>query len=482
MKRSSVVILTLLMLGAGFGGGLWWAKRAGGGSAPAGKGERKILYWVDPMHPAYKSDKPGIAPDCGMKLEPVYEDGGPADTAAAAPTGRVLYYHDPQDPSYRSDKAGLNPETGNDLVPVYESSNYLNISTEKQQLIGVQYATVESVSGMDELRVNARVAQDETKITRIHPKIEGWIQRVHVDFTGQYVKRGDPLLTIYSPEMFATQQEFLLALRARDTLKAGGSREAYENSELLIEAARRRMELWDLSAAQIAQVERTRKAERTITIYSPAAGYVMSRNAFPSQRVMPETELYAIADLSRVWIMADVFETDAGKVRTGTPAVVKLPYEGGREIRARVTYIQPQVDAATRTIQVRLDAPNPGLVLKPDMFVQVNFHFALPQRLAVPADAVINTGLRKTVFVDRGEGNLEPRQVETGQRFGDRIQILSGLRAGERVVTSGAFLIDSEAQLKNPGQGAPAGTHQHGAPADKPSPAPPPAGDQHNHD
>jgi RND family efflux transporter MFP subunit len=481
MKRSAVVLLTLLMLGAGFGVGLWWAKRSGGGSAPAGKGERKVLYWVDPMHPAYKSDKPGIAPDCGMKLEPVYEDGGPADAAAAEPRGRILYYHDPQDTSYRSDKAGLNPETGNDLVPVYEEASFINISTEKQQLIGVRFATVESVSGLDELRVNARVAQDETKITRIHPKIEGWIQRVHVDFTGQYVKQGDPLLTIYSPEMFATQQEFLLALRARDTLKAGGSREAYENSELLIEAARRRMELWDLSAAQVAQIERTRKPERTVTIYSPAPGYVMSRNAFASQRVMPETELYAIVDLSRVWIMADVFEGDAGKVRTGTTAVVNLPYEGGRNIRARVTYIQPLVDPTTRTIQVRLEAPNPGLALKPDMFVQVNFQFPVPARLAVPADAVINTGLRKTVFVDRGEGNLEQRQVETGPRFGDRIQILRGLHAGERVVTAGAFLIDSEAQLKNPGPGA-AGAHQHGAPTEKPSPAPPAAGDHHNHD
>jgi membrane fusion protein, copper/silver efflux system len=478
MKRISVAVLTLLMLGAGFGAGLWYAKRAGGGAAESAKGGRKILYYVDPMHPAYKSDKPGIAPDCGMKLEPVYEDGGPADAAGAAePTGKVLYYHDPQDPAYRSDKPGLNPETGNDLIAVYESANFINISTEKQQLIGVRYATVEPMSGVDELRVNGRVVQDETKITRIHPKIEGWIQKVHVDFMGQLVKQGDPLLTIYSPEMLATQQEYLLALRARDTLKAGGSREAYENSELMIEAARRRLELWDLGAAQIDELERTRKTVRTITLYSPAAGYVISRNAFASQRVMPETELYAIADLSRVWIMADVFEADAGKVRPGSPAVVSLPYDAGRDIRAKVSYIQPQIDAATRTLKVRLEAPNPGLALKPDMFVQVAFQFPVMSRLAVPADAVINTGLRKTVFVDRGEGNLEPRQVETGQRFGDRIQIINGLRAGERIVTAGAFLIDSEAQLKNPGQNLGAAAPAQPATGAKPSPA----GD-HQHD
>lgn len=469
MKRMAVAMLTLSMLGAGFGAGWWYARRSGGAASAPAKGERKVLYWVDPMHPAYKSDKPGIAPDCGMKLEPVYEDGGPA--AESAPAGKVLYYRDPQDHSYRSDKPGLNPETGNDLEPVYESSNFVHISAEKQQLIGVRYGTVEPVAGVDELRVNGRVVQDETKITRVHPKIEGWIQRVHADFTGQLVKQGDPLLTLYSPEMLATQQEYLLALRARDTLKAGGSREAYENSELLIEAARRRLELWDLASAQIDELERTRKPVRTVTLHSPASGYVIARNAFPSQRVMPETELYAIADLSRVWIMADVFESDAGKVRPGSAAVVKLPYETGRDIRAKVSYIQPQVDPATRTLKVRLEAPNPGLALKPDMFVQVEFQFAVAPRLAVPADAVINTGLRKTVFVDRGNGNFEPRRVETGVRFGDRIQVLSGLSPGERIVTAGAFLIDSEAQLKNPGAIQP----------DKPA-APAAAGDHRHHD
>ena len=454
MKKLGITVLILIHTVAGFGAGIWYANRsaAGAGAAGTAKKDRKVLYWVDPMHPAYKSDKPGIAPDCGMKLEPVYEDGVPAETASAPepakPQGKVLYYQDPQDPKYRSDKPGMNPETGNDLQPVYESANVINISAEKQQLIGVKYANVEAFGGVEAIRANGKVTQDETKLTRVHPKIEGWIQKVHADFTGQFIKQGDPLLTIYSPEMLATEQEFLLALNARDSMKKGPNREAYENSELLIEAARRRLELWDFGAAQIEELEKTRKPIRTITLYSPASGYVMSRNAFPSQRVMPETELYMIADLSRVWIVADVFETDLPKIQIGRAAAVSLPYDNGRSLTAKVSYIQPQIDPQTRTAKVRLEVANPGIKLKPDMFVQVSFETPVAGRVSVPADAVLNTGLRKTVFVDRGSGNLEARQVETGQRFGDRIQIVNGLRPGERVVASGAFLIDSEAQLK----------------------------------
>jgi RND family efflux transporter MFP subunit len=457
MKRVFGAVAMLILLGAGFGTGLWYARR-GAAAAPA-KGERKILYWVDPMHPAYKSDKPGIAPDCGMKLVPVYAGDG---SAAPETKGKILYYQDPQDPSYHSDTPGMNPATGNDLVPVFEGGpppGTINISAEKQQLIGVKYVTATVSSGVDTFRAVRRIAADERRITRIHPKVDGWIYKTHVDFTGQLVKAGEPLLTLYSPEMLATEQEFLLALKARDTMKDQPSREAYENSEILIEAARRRLELWDLTEAQIGEIQRTRKPIRTVTLVSPASGYVTSRNAFPSQRVGPDTELYAITDLSSVWILADVFETDAPKVHIGQTAVVSLPNENGKSFNAKVTYIQPEVDAATRTLKVRLEAPNPALRLKPEMFVDVNLHIGLAARVTVPANAVINTGLRRTVFVDRGNGNLEPRDVTTGERIGDQVQILGGLQAGERVVASGAFLIDSEAQLKNALPGA--GEHHH---------------------
>jgi RND family efflux transporter MFP subunit len=453
MKAAAGILLAGLVLAAGFGGGYWFARRT-----PAATGEkngRTILYWIDPMHPAYKSDRPGIAPDCGMKLEPVYADG----KAKPQAQGKVLYYRDPADPWYKDDKPGINPVTGNDLVPVYEGSpeamppGTINVSTDKQQLIGVKFATAEMAGGAETVRAAGKIVQDEARITRVHPKTEGWIYTTQVDFTGQSVKKGDPLLTLYSPEMLATEQEYLLALRARDSMKGGPSREAYENSELLVEAARRRLELWDLSALQIDDIQRTRKTIRTITLYSPASGYVTSRNAFPSQRVTPETELYAISDLSRVWIMADVFEADMAKVRIGQTATVTVPSEGGQSFAAVVRYIQPQIDPATRTMKVRLEAPNADMKLKPDMFVNVEFRFGLAGRVSIPADAVLNTGTRQTVFVDHGNGNLEPRQVETGERTGDRIQIVKGVRPGERVVASGAFLIDSEAQLKNPEAG-----------------------------
>jgi len=444
MKRAFLVVGMLVLIGAAFFAGLRYARVK---PAAVGKSARTILYYVDPMHPAYRSDKPGIAPDCGMKLEPVYAEGA----AIAEPAkGKVLYYRDPQDADYRSDKPGLNPATGNDLEPVHEGAapaGTINISADKQQLIGVKYDTATLATATETIRAAGRVVANEARISRVHPRIDGWIHKVLIDFTGQYVEKGAALLTIYSPEMLASQNEYLLALRARDTMKHSPSHDAYENSELLILAGRKRLELWDLSAGQIEEIERTRKSIQTVTVYSPASGYITARNAFPSQRVTPETELYTITDLSQVWIMADVFETDLSKIRIGQTAKVSIPNEG-RSFNAKVTYLQPQIDAATRTMKVRLDAPNPGMRLKPDMFANVEFAISLPSRVTVPADAVLNTGVRKTVFIDRGNGALEPRKVETGDRIGDRIQIVSGVRAGERVVSSGAFLIDSEAQLR----------------------------------
>ena len=211
-----------------------------------------------------------------------------------------------------------------------------------------------------------------------------------------------------------------------------------------------------MTPEQIAEVERTGKPIRNLTLYSPASGYVTVRNAFPNQRITPETELYTIVDLDRVWILADVFESDAPLVRLGQAARVSLPYLGGRTLTARVAYILPQVDPQTRTLKVRLEADNPATLLKPEMFVDVEFQAPLGASLSVPAEAVLDAGLTKTVFVDKGNGSFEPRQVRTGRRFADRIEILSGLRQGERVAASGAFLLDSESQMK-----APAGEHQH---------------------
>ena len=430
----------------GFGYGRWYSTR------PTVKAGHKILYYVDPMHPWYKSDKPGVAPDCGMKLEPVYADGVMGSSGApSAP--KILSYRDPKDPKYTSDKPGLNPQTGNELEPVYANEgatvpDAIQISPEKQQLIGIRYGTPEWTSDGQAVRYAGRVAADETRVTRVHAKVDGWIEHVTVDFTGQQISQGQPLLTLYSPDLLATQQELLLAMKARDLMQHSSMNESAGNSASLLEAARRRLELWDLSPAQIGEIERTGTPVKSITLYSPAAGYVTARSAFPSQRVTPETELYAITDLSRIWVMADVFEADAPQIRVGQTASIILPGSTAT-LTAKVSYLQPQIDPATRTQKVRLDLENPGLRLKPDMFVDVLMQIGGGRRLTVPAEAVLDSGVSKTVFLERGDGYFEPRQVETGLRINDRVEVIRGLQPGERIVISAAFLLNSESQMKS---------------------------------
>lgn len=436
-------IPVILLIGAAFGAGYFLRGRSE--PTAAKPGERKILYWYDPMHPSYKSDKAGIAPDCGMQLVPKYADGGAAEKAPEQRTAK--FYRDPQQRSYTSDKPGLNPETGNELEPVYEE--LLQIPTDKQQLIGMQTSLVEVTTEGRSIRSAGKVVQDETRVTHVHTRTEGWIDKVMVDYTGKLVKKGDPLVTIYSPELLATQQEYLLALKAKETLAHSPFENSHDHSVSLIEAARRRLELWNLSEEQMQEIVRTGKPVRHITVYSPASGYVLTRNAFPNQQVKPETELYTLVDLSHVWVMAEVFESDIATIVNGTHAMLQLPSMPGRTLHGRVSFVVPQVDAETRTLKVRVEAPNPNLLLKPEMFVDVEFRVSPAPRITIPIDSVLDSGEKKTVFVDRGNGSFEPRLIQTGDRFGDRIVVLAGLKPGERIVTRGNFLLDSESRLKS---------------------------------
>jgi membrane fusion protein, copper/silver efflux system len=425
----TLALLTLLAVT--FAGG--YVVRASKRSMPAAAA-RRVLYYVDPMHPAYTSDKPGIAPDCGMQLEPVYAEG-----------------HASQPPAPGHQPSALDPEGA-----------AIHISPERQQLIGVKFATVEQGGTSRSIRTMGKVTFDETRVAHVHTRIDGWIEKVFVNFTGDIVKAGQPMLTIYSPEMLASQQELLLAERARDLMKANPLASAAEHGESLFEAAKRRLELWDLSDEQIQQVLETGQPIHSITVHAPTGGFVTERNAFPNQKVTPDSDLYTITDLSRIWIVADVFESDITSIQIADPAYVMFPNGGTPSIAARVSYIQPQVDPMTRTLKVRLDANNPGMRMKPDMFVNVEFGIAAASQLTVPAEAVLDTGDRQTAFVDLGNGYLEPRQVVVGDRFGDRVTITRGLSAGERVVASGTFLIDSESQLKAAAAGMGAPQHQHG--------------------
>jgi len=406
MKKLLVVIFMAAAWVGGYGYGRWYAK------PPAG--ERKPLYWVDPMHPWYKSDVPGIAPDCNMKLVPVL----------------------PGEEARYERRANKMPEGSVQITP------------EKQQLIGVEYGTVEYETVKNSVRAVARVTLDETKIAKVHSKLEGWIDQVFIDFTGKQVHQGDPLLTIYSPEALATQQEYLLAIKAQHLMHDNPVHEMLGSTENLVAAAKKRMDLWDIGEKQIAEITASGVPLKNLTLTSPITGFVMERNVFAKQRIMPETALYTVADLSRVWVVADVFEYEAAGIRLGMPATLTLSYLPGRTFRGKVNYILPQVDAATRTLKVRIEFPNADFALKPEMYGEVEFQTGGGRRLVVPQTAVLNSGDRQVVFVDRGKGYFEPREVSLGGRSEGRVEILSGLQSGERIVISGNFLIDSESQLK----------------------------------
>jgi RND family efflux transporter MFP subunit len=408
MRKALTLLAVLAALVAAWYGYTRWRRHAPAQTG-APKQERRVLYYHCPMHPDYHSDKPGACPICGMRLEPVY----------AAPA-----------------------------APRPAPSGQIHISPERQQLIGVRLGQAAMESASRVIRVAGKVVMDETRVVKIHPRVEGWIESVQADFMGQFIRRGQPLLTIYSPELLATQQEYLLALKARGILSRSSMPAAVAGGESLVQAARRRLELWDVTDAQIEELHRTQQPSASVALYSPASGYVIARNAYEKQRITPETELYTVADLSRVWVMADVFENDVRFISFGQAARVVLTYQGGRSLPARVDYIQPSLDPATRTLKVRLGLENPGLILKPEMFADVEFRVRTPPRLMVPVEAVLDSGLAKTVFVDHGDGFFEPRRVDTGDEYGGKVEILSGLKAGERIVTSGTFLIDSESQLR----------------------------------
>lgn len=400
------------------------------------KAELKVLYWQDPMHPAYKSDKPGKAPDCGMDLVPVY-----AEESTAV-------------------KANL-PEGAFRITP------------EKQQLIGVQYGTVSYQTVSRTLLAVGRLTFDETKIVRIHPRVEGWIEHVSVDFIGKLVQKGQPLISIYSPELLQTQQEFLLARRGRDELSQSPFREAVNGAASLYQSARKRLELWDVSEAQIQELEKSGSPTRTVTLNAPTDGFVLTRNAFAKQRVTPETELYTIADISTIWVIADIYEYEAPEIKVGQPATVTLSYFPGRSYRGTVTYINPQLDNETRTLKVRVEIANPGFALKPGMFANVALGIGYGKQVVVPQEAVMDSGAEQLVFVGLDDGYFEARKVQLGAKVDNKFIVLSGLKEGERVVTSANFLVDSESKLKSAtgGMGMPGMSHGGGQGGESKAPA-----------
>ena len=387
---------------------------------------------------------------------------------------------------HESHAAGRTQSQGNaSEAEAEEGETAVEIPPEKQQLIGVKTVEAAVKSMKKIIRTVGRVEYDERRLATVNTKFEGWIEKLHVDYTGRYVKKGESLAEIYSPELVATQQEFINLLKWAKKEKnppsppfvkggntpltplnrgeespplekgdVGGffnkslSNMLSSDAEKLVNAARQRLKLWDITDEQIQEIEKTGKPLRTLTIYSPVSGYIVQKNALQGMRVMPGEKLFDVADLSTVWIVSDIYEYEVPLIKTGQTAKISLSYFPGREFSSTIDYIYPSLAGDTRTAKVRFTIANPSGQLKPQMFTNVEIGIDMGKRLAIPDDAVIDTGTRQIVYVDKGEGYFEPRQVILGLKADRMAEVIQGLKAGEKVASSGTFLIDSEAQLK----------------------------------
>jgi RND family efflux transporter MFP subunit len=327
------------------------------------------------------------------------------------------------------------------LVPV-------QLSSEQMQSIAVKTGVVEYKQLSDDIRATGTVDIDERLVSYVQVRFHGYIRKVFANASYQYVKKGEPLFTIYSPDLVATQQEYLLARQNQQAMSSSTVDGVAMGAASLSIAAEQRLQQWDIPESEIAKLKETGKALSDLTINSPVSGYITERNALPNMYAEPATRLYTLADLSRVWVNAQVFQNDAGRVKPGNNTTITVDAYPNRTFSGRIEEILPQVDMTTRTVKVRLAISNPGVKLKPGMFVNVNLQSALGRQLVVPASAVFQTGTRQLVFVDHGNGSLEPKDVVLGPRVGDDFVVLKGLKARQRIVTSANFLLDSESQLQ----------------------------------
>jgi Cu(I)/Ag(I) efflux system membrane fusion protein len=426
-KILSAVVISLLMILSYVIGRHHTAR-----PATASSSARRVLYWVDPMHPTYKSDRPGVAPDCGMQLEPVY-----ADESGKAP---------------RSASLAQFPAGG------------VAIDGATQGLLGIRLTTVERSGAPGVVRVLGHVVPEDTRVYRINSGMEGFIRETYNDSVGARVKKDQKLASFYGPDSLSVLSGYLAATTGvpgavgkdgNRTMPFPGAVSKQGVSSL--QGYTDRLRNLGMSDVQIRQVAESRQLPEDIDVVAPADGFILARNISPGLHFDRSMEFYRIADLTRVWILADVFSNEANSFRPGAVARVTLPGQG-KTVRARVSDVLPEIDPATRTLKLRLEADNPGFVLRPDMYVDVELPVARPPGLTVPQDAVIDSGSEQRVFVERSSGVFEPRLVQTGWRSGDRVEIVQGLAEGERVVATGTFLVDSESRLKSvtpspPGQG-----------------------------
>jgi Cu(I)/Ag(I) efflux system membrane fusion protein len=443
MKKIVITAIVCIVVGLGSGWLLFRPSTHNGAS-----GERKILYYRDPMNPQMTSPTPKKAPD-GMDYVPVYAEQG-----TSSGERKIAYYKDPMHPWYTSDKPGKAPDCGMDLVPVYVGDTDvkgIKIDPVMVQNIGVKTEEVKRRHLTRSIRTVGNVTYDETRLYNVNTKIMGWVENLYVDYTGKAVRRGEPLLDIYSPDLVNTEEEYLLALRYRDEMNVSASEEAKKGAEDLVESAKRRLLYWDISPDDIQEIEKLGAPKKVMTIYSPATGIVMDKMVVDGQKIEAGMTLYKIADLSDVWVLADVYQYELPWVRLNDLAELGLSYLPGKTFRGKITYVYPYLNAETKTVKVRIEVPNPRgeIVLKPDMYADVIIKSPLVvNAVAVPDQAIIRSGERNIVVVSLGGGYFDPREVKLGVTADGYVQILDGIKEGENIVTSSQFLIDSESNLK----------------------------------
>jgi RND family efflux transporter MFP subunit len=406
------VITLVLVFALGLGGVL-----AACGKREDTRTEKAAAKYTCPMHPQIVQDGPGSCPICGMNLVPLEEEEH-ADSSSAG---------------------------GVSTVPGLAS---VKISAETRQAMGLELGVVQKRDLAREIRTSARIVVDETRQHHVTVKVDGWVNELFASVTGQQVKHGDPLLTIYSPDLLSAQQEYLTALAQRDQMGTRAGEDTRRGAHDLVSAARRRLELWDITDAQIDHLERTREVDKYVTLYAHTGGVIVQRNILAGHRVVAGEDLMTIADLSRVWGDADIYQSDLPYVHVGMPLAMSFPYWPGKVFRGRVIFVSPTLDPETRTLQARLEIPNPELLLRPGMYGDATLDYDLGEKLAIPADAVMLSGERAYAFKDGGDGRLIPTEIHVGARAGDWFELLDGLVEGDRIVVSANFLVDSESSLK----------------------------------
>ncbi len=432
-KRALVFGIALLVAGILLGGGsaYWYAARK--------EAAREKAAAAAAQQASAKSNDMANMPAMDMSTMPGMDMSGKQDKGNTAGSNQGMGNMPGMDMSGNS---GNQTAEMQNMAP---GTVILDAAT--QQKIGVTYATVRRARLERTIDTVGLVQMDDEKISRVHVKVAGWINKVDLDYVGKLVKKGQPLFTLYSPDLVSTEEEYLIARKGQEYLSKTPYTDVSSGADSLLSATRDRLRLWDISDAQIHNLESSGKAQRDMTLYSPIDGFVMSRNAYEQTYVTPETDLYDIADLSTIWVYVDIFEYEAPFVHVGQSAQMQLSYQPGRTWHGKVTYVYPTLDPKTRTIKVRLEFPNPGYELKPDMYADVQLKVDYGAETLVPSEAVLNSGTRQVVFIAKPNGYFEPRDIKIGDQFDGQTVVLAGLQPGEKIVASGNFLIDSESRL-----------------------------------